>query len=159
MSAEPCPAPRPPARRLPIDGPANPDRALVIDFDRFVGALVAYPEPDDKLMRPVLAGLDLVRGLTRHSEVPNLGRAAPGVPAGAGLAERFLALTDEALRGAVDLLNEAEEDDPHYRDQLPEHALSRAAAEDVFGGFTEEVRKALLSAEPAEDPGASEGFV
>lgn len=94
-----------------VEGSERDPRRLTVDFASFVQRLGKVPEPDHARLARLVAGVDLVDGLTGPSNA-GFGSATPGVREGAEISEELAAITDEALDAAEELLNAV----PTYED-------------------------------------------
>lgn len=98
------------------------ERRLSIRFDSFIETLSSLPDPDEKQVEEKLPGADLLAALAGQTD--SFGAAVADVGEDAPLAERILALTDEAFDAAVDILAAAHEaegtvGDPELKAMLP----------------------------------------
>jgi hypothetical protein len=147
--------------RVAISGAIGPgsqaDRVLTFGFDRFVGELLAVPEPTDEgEIRRLGDGADFLLDLTN-------GEVDLGAPAGTpgDLASCVLALSDAALDGAHRILAyEAYEPPDEYHPDPQGRRLNsllrltdHVRDADTFAG----IRDALLKTEPAEDASVASG--
>lgn len=145
---------------ITVLGPKDPDRVLAIDFEKFLDGLLRTPEPRAKDLDELSAGADLLLGLadgrtyncTYNPRAPN-----PELP----LAERILALTDEALDTAHRILEQDayhtlyfDTEDERVAAERMEHTLKLLDYRDDKDTF-EEVCRLLLSRAAAEDPSAA----
>ncbi|MDP9477845.1 MAG: hypothetical protein M3R38_19535 [Actinomycetota bacterium] len=80
-------------------------RRLVVDLAMLRREVLSLPEPDPENLGRARAGAALLSALMRESS--DFGPAAPGVPSGAPLADSILAITDEALDAAYEILERA----------------------------------------------------
>lgn len=87
-----------------VHGTPEPDRVLTVDFSRFVDALAATPDPRTADVAGLSAGSDLLLGIMEGDLV--FEKAAPAASAGADLADRILALTDDAFEYAHRILEQ-----------------------------------------------------
>ena len=141
--------------RVAVSGVIGPgsqaDRVLTLGFDRFVGELLAVPEPRDiGEIERLGDGADLLLDLTSGGIDPDVPAGTPG-----DLASCVLALSDAAFDQAHRILaHEAYEPPDHYHPdphgrrlnsllRLTDHVRDA----DTFSG----IRDALLKAEASED--------
>lgn len=103
------------SRKAHVEGDPHAARSLTLHFSQLVENLKGVPDPDPHAGSYYSAGADFLAAL-RHDCV-DFGRAAPGVPAGAPIAEQILGLTDEAFDRAEELLLVAN-DDAAFRQRI-----------------------------------------
>ena len=147
-----------PVRTL-VEGDEDAPRAIVVRFDEFAEKILGLGEPDEEAGRDLLAGAQLVRAL-EEEESDRFGAAAPGVPPDADFAQRVLALTDEALFAAGEILTDSDwEAGAAGLDGRT--AMARAVAGTLDPDLHGAVAAALLSCPPAvaADPSVGEEFV
>lgn len=104
---------------LTVHGPRDPDRVLTVDFDAFVDALAATPDPRVEDMPALSAGADLLLSimdgdLRFEKAAP---AAEPAAPTGADLADRILGLTDDAFEYAHRILEQDAYNTYHYENE------------------------------------------
>lgn len=98
-------------RRIQLEGGEGArtgaaERVLTVSFDSLIEELTALADPDERKLEQKAPGADLLAALAGQTD--SFGAASPGVPDAAPLAERILALTDEAFDAAVEILNAAD---------------------------------------------------
>lgn len=150
----------PEPRTYVLAGDSSSPRTLRVRFGAFVSDLNLLGEPDDRHLKDLLAGADLLMAL--DGETDRFGSASPDVDDSAEFTEKLLAITEEAFMAAHELLG-----DPQPRwapGDGPLHGRT-AAADAVYGlmdeGLHRAVAQALLACPPEEaaDPSLSEEFV
>lgn len=95
---EPGADPAPQKTKHIVQGDPDAGRALTLDFDRLIEALLDCPDPDPEDDKGYGPGVDLLLAL--RDEHTNFGRAAPDVAQNATIADAVLGITDEALDAA-----------------------------------------------------------
>lgn len=145
------------ADKLHLEGSEDAGRALTVDFSDMMEQLKSMPDPDPRAEDYYESGLDFLNALVAEKE--DFGAAAPGVGAGAPLAEKVLGLTDEAFQRAHTLL-EALSDPPG-----PEHTTAGIPNPQLYmlmyrlGTISmDDDRRRLLRIRPAPDPSIGSEF-
>ena len=120
--------------------------------------VLSLPEPDAKQLGRARAGAALLSALMRESS--DFGCAAPGVPSGAPLADSILAITDEALDAAYEILERAQEDEVGTGAPVAaSSALSGAVAEALDAGLFSTLFSGLAALPAVPDPSVASEFV
>ena len=122
--------------------------------------VLSLPEPDPEDLRRARAGAALLSALMQESS--DFGPAAPGVPSGAPLADSILAITDEALDAAYEILEWAQEDEAGTGAPVVASspgALSGAVAEALDAGLFSTLFSGVAALPAVPDPSVAAEFV
>lgn len=142
--------------KLHLEGSEDAGRALTVDFTGFVQALKSIDDPDPAAESFYEPGLALLGALIEENE--DFATAAPGVAADAPLAEKVLALTDEAFEKAHTVLEAlSSELGPAHADAVPPSQLQVLMYRLGTISINDE-RRRLLRMAPAPDPSIGEFY-
>lgn len=120
--------------------------------------VLSLPEPDPEDLRRARAGAALLSALMQESS--DFGPAAPGVPQGTPLADSILAITDEALDAAYEILERAQGEEARTGAPVaPSGALSGAVAEALDAGLFSTLFSGLAALPAVPDPSVAAEFV
>jgi hypothetical protein len=132
-------------------------RRLVVDLAMLHREVLASAEPNPKDLRRARSGAALLSALMEESS--DFGCAAPGVPSGAPLADSILAITDEALEAAYEILERAQEEERTGALVAASGALSGAVAEALDAGLFSTLFSGLAALPAVPDPSVAREFV
>ena len=133
--------------RILLEGSEGAARTLRVDFDGFIGELLALGDPDEERLVQLLAGADLLRAL--DGETDRFNSAAPGVGTAAEFTDKVLAITDEAFGAAHELLGESDWN-PRAAALHPHEAATDAVHCLMDDALHQSIARTLLSCPPAE---------
>ena len=140
----------------PSSSGKDENRRLVVDLAMLRREVLSLPEPDPKDLSRARAGAALLSALMQESS--DFGPAAPGVPSGAPLADSILAITDEALDAAYEILERAREEETGAP-VASSSALSGAVAEALDAGLFSTLFSGLAALPAVPDPSVAPEFV
>ncbi|MDP9477369.1 MAG: hypothetical protein M3R38_17085 [Actinomycetota bacterium] len=133
------------------------ERRLVVDLAMLRRDVISLPEPDPEELGRARSGAALLSALMHESS--DFGEAAPGVPSGAPLADSILAITDEALEAAYDILERAQEEERMGAPVTRSGTLSGAVAEALDAGLFSTLFSGLAALPAAPDLSVAAEFV
>ena len=144
---------------LAVHGPPDPDRVLTTNFDKFVDTLAASPDPRVEDVSRLSAGSDLILGIIDGDL--RFGNAAPTVPQDSDLADRILALTDDAFGYAHRILEQDAYNTAYYENEEHQRMCENMETTLTLLDYTEgdtifrRTCGQLILLEGAEDPAAA----